>query len=102
MLSQHAVHKQAIQACNWPIRSQGSQTCYPSMQKLESYPSMQLANQKPGKLDTLSKLAVEANHRLENLDVLSQHTQHRHAIPVHIAKIKLYKRGCKSPEQQTS
>ena len=32
MLSQHAVCKQAIQACNWPIRNQGIQTCYPSMQ----------------------------------------------------------------------
>ena len=33
MLSQHDMHKQTIPACNWPIRSQGSQTHYPSMQQ---------------------------------------------------------------------
>ena len=32
MLSQHAMHKQAIPACNQPIKGQQSQTCYPSMQ----------------------------------------------------------------------
>ena len=31
-LSQHAMCKQAIPTCNQPIRGQGSQTHYPSMQ----------------------------------------------------------------------
>ena len=35
---------------------------------------MQSANQKPGKLDTLSQHAVETNHRSGKLDMLSQHT----------------------------
>ena len=63
---------------------------------------MQLANQKPGKLDTLSQHALEPNNRLERLEMLSQHTQCRHTIPAYTAKSNLYKRGCKSPEQQTS
>ena len=85
--------------CNWPIGGQGGQTHYPSM---PSYPSMQLANHRPGKLDTLSQHAMETNHRSEKLDKLSQHTQHRHALPAYTTKCNLYKRGCKSPEQQTS
>ena len=60
---------------------------------------MQLANQKPGKLDKLSQHAAEANHGLGKLDMLSQHTQCRHAIPAYIVKINLYNRGYKSPEQ---
>ena len=67
-----------------------------------SYPSMQLPNQRPGKLDTLSQHVIETNHRLGKLDMLSQHTQHRQAIPACTGKSKLYKRCCKSPEQQTS
>ena len=87
---------------------------------------MQLANQRPGKSDTLSQHAVaytsypnmqfglskarEVRHTIPacnrnmsgKLDMLSQHTQHRHAIPVYTAKPNLYKRGCKSPEQWTS
>ena len=31
-LSQHARCNQAIPACSWPIRGQGSETHYPSMQ----------------------------------------------------------------------
>ena len=34
--------------------------------------------------------------------MLSQHTQHRHAIPAYTVRINLYKRGCKIPEQWTS
>ena len=75
MLSQHAKCKQAIPACIKPIKSQESQTCYPSMQS---------ANQNPGKLD-----------------ILCQHTQHKHTIPAYFWQINLYKRGCKSPEQWT-
>ena len=63
---------------------------------------MQLANQKQGKLDTLFQHAVKAKHRLGKLDILSQHKQHRHAIPVYTAKINMYKRGCQRPEQWKS
>ena len=63
---------------------------------------MQLANQRPGKLDMLSHYATETNHRSGKLDMLSKHTQHRHNIPACTAKSKLYKRGCRSPKQQTS
>ena len=63
---------------------------------------MHSANQKPEKLDTLSQHAVEANHSMGKLDMISQHTKLKHTIPAYIAQIDLYKRGCKSPEQWTS
>ena len=50
----------------------------------------------------LSQHGVEAYHGMGKLDMLSQHTQHKHAIPTYIAQINLYKGGYKSPEQQTS
>ena len=56
---------------------------------------MQLANQKPEKLDTLTQYAVKVNHSMGKLDMLSQHTQHKHAIPTYIVHINLYIRGCK-------
>ena len=34
--------------------------------------------------------------------MLSQHAQHRQAIPTYTVKYALYKRGCKSPKQWTS
>ena len=58
---------------------------------------MPLANQKPGKLDTLSQHAVEANHSRGKLDMLSQHTQHKHSIPAYIAQINLYKKRLQKP-----
>ena len=39
----------------------------------------------------LSQHAVETNHRSGKLDMLSQHTQQRHAIPAYTAKINLQK-----------
>ena len=63
---------------------------------------MQLANERPGKLDMLSQHTTETNHWSGKLDMLSLHTQHKHTIPACTSKSKLYKRGCKSPEQQTS
>ena len=74
MLSQHAMHKQAIPACSWPIRGQEVRHAIPACSSLESYPSMQSASQKSGELDTLSQHALETNHRSGKLDMLSQHT----------------------------
>ena len=51
-----------------------------------------------GKLDTLSQYAVKTNHKSEMSDTLSQHEQHRQAIPACIEKYVLYKRGCKNPK----
>ena len=48
---------------------------------------MQSANQKPGKLGTLSQHAVEAN---------SQIGKARHTIPTYTARINLYKKGAKA------
>ena len=63
---------------------------------------MQSANQRSEKLDMISQHVTETNHRLGKLDMLSQHTQHRYTILACTAKSKVYKRGCKSPEQWTS
>ena len=63
---------------------------------------MQSANQKPGKLDMLSQHASETSHRSGKLDMLSQLTQCRCTLPACTARSKLYKRGCKGPEQWTS
>ena len=63
---------------------------------------MQLPNHRQGKLDILSQHAIDTNHRSGSSDTLSQHTQCRQAIPACTVKLKLYKRGCKSPEQWAS
>ena len=118
-LSQHAITLSQTRETRHAIPTCYVQASYPSMQSANqkpgksdtlfqhavaytSYPSMQLANQKPGKLDMLSQHAADANHSSEKLDMQSQLTQHRHTIPACIAKINLYKRGCNSPEQQAS
>ena len=74
----------------------------PAGSNIDNYPSMQFPHQRSGRLDTLSQHAAGTNHRSGNLDMLSQHTQCRHTIPACNAKSKLHKKGCKSPEQQTS
>ena len=67
MLSQHAMHNQALLACSWPIRGQGGQIHYPSMQQkpitcwesYTCYPSIHSA-------DTLSQ------HALQNLNCIKE------------------------------
>ena len=44
----------------------------------------------------LSQHAVETNHSLEKLDMLSQHAQHRHAISVYTAKLTCIKEAAKA------
>ena len=80
MLSTHKLFQHAF---DQPKVREARQTI-PACSRLESYPSMQLANQKPGKLDMLSQHAVEANHNMGQLDTLSQHTQCKHVIPAYI------------------
>ena len=58
-----------------------------------SYPSMQMPNHKPRKLDMLSQQAVETNHKSGRPDTVSLHAQHKQAIPACIVKYTLYKRG---------
>ena len=74
----------------------------PTCQVQPHYPGMQSPNHRPGRLDRLSQHAIETNHRFGNSDMLSLHTQCRQTIPACTEKFALYKRGCKSPEQQTS
>ena len=87
-------------SCHAVTQSQTRETRHtiPTGYMQASYPSMQLANQKPGKLDMLSQHAVEANHSPGKENTLSQHTQHRHTIPACIVKINVYKSGCKISE----
>ena len=118
MLSQHAMTQPQAEETRHAIPMCYAQTSYPSMQLANqnpgksdtlsqhavaqtNYPSMQLANYQPVMLDMLSQHAVETNHRLESLYTLPQHTQCRHTIPAYTAKINLYKGGCKSPKQWT-
>ena len=62
-----------------------------------------------GKLDILPQHAVGQSKAREVRYVIpayshdqSQVRKVRHAIPAYIVKYALYKRGCKSPKQQTS
>ena len=90
--------RQANLACNHPITDWGNQTSYPNMLSAKvSYPSMHSVNQKPGKLDTLSQHAVEANHNMGKLDTLSQHTQHKPCYPsIHCTKLTCIKEAAKA------
>ena len=57
-----------------------------------SYPSMQSTNHRQGKLDMLPQHAVETSHRLGKSDMLSQHAQCRQTMPACTVKYALYKR----------
>ena len=63
--------------------------------------NQKVANHKPQKLDTLSQHAIPQSQARE-ARMLSQHAQHRQAIPACTARYVLYKRGCRSPKQWTS
>ena len=92
-LSQHAIIQSQAREARHTIPACITQT---------NYPSMQLPYHGPGKLDMLSEHAVETNHKSGKSGMLLQHAQCRQAIPACIAKYALYKRGYKSPKQQTS
>ena len=109
MLSQHAITQSQTGETRHAIPTCYVETSHPSMQLANqkpgkpdilsqhavtkiSYPSMQSANQKPEKLDKLFQYVVEANHRSGKLDMLSQHTQCRHAIPSYTVRTNLYKK----------
>ena len=57
---------------------------------------MHLAHQKLGKPDTVSQHAVEANHGLGKLDMLSQHTQCRHLSQHPLQKLTCIKETAKA------
>ena len=99
-------HRQAILACNHSITDQGNQTCYPNMLYINNLSQYAIGQSKAGEvrhailacnnIGKLSQHAIEANHRLGKLDMLSQHTECRHTIPAYTAKINCIKETAKA------
>ena len=86
------------------------QSSYPSMQSAKSE-AREVRHTIPpcSNIDKLSQHAVaksearKARHPIPDCNQDQSHSgKTRHAIPACTAKSKLYRRGCKSQEQQTS
>ena len=102
MLSQHAKCNQAIPACRWPIRGREVRHAFPACSSIDKLSQHAVPKSEARKARHAIPACNWDQSQVGKARHAILHTQHRHTIPACTVESKLYKRGCKSPQQWTS